>query len=202
MHPADCPKWEYNAHPNLVSIGLHISELLLELSNQSIDGIAAAKDSRAVHGRIFRDVVPAGHPYFAGNYRGSHFRCLRYYSVGVPGDGRVGSPPDCVDLGALVIAAELDKGITALENRIDLTELDRLRLLIKVAASVFVLFLTIHPYANGNGHVGRFIVWSVLGRFGYWPRSWTIEPRPPDPPYSINIRLHRDGNSDPLEQDI
>jgi hypothetical protein len=151
---------------------------------------------------MFRDVIPAGYPYFAGNYRGTRFRCLQYYYVTVPSDPRVGSPPDCVDLGTLIIAAELEKGIVALESRTDLTEPDRLRLLIGVAALVFVLFLTIHPYANGNGHVGRFIVWSVLGRFGYWPRSWTIEPKPPDPPYSKNIKLHRDGNFGPLEEDI
>jgi len=44
------------------------------------------------------------------------------------------------------------------------------------ACSIFVTFLQIHPYANGNGHAARLVVWAILGRYGYWPKSWPIEP--------------------------
>jgi fido (protein-threonine AMPylation protein) len=43
-------------------------------------------------------------------------------------------------------------------------------LLITIAegcAFIIEYFFRIHPYANGNGHIGRLIVWSLLARFGF-----------------------------------
>ena len=42
-----------------------------------------------------------------------------------------------------------------------------------VACRVLEWFLRIHPYANGNGHIARLVVVGLLGRYGYWPRTWS-----------------------------
>jgi Fic family protein len=69
-----------------------------------------------------------------------------------------------------------------------------------LACRVFEVFLRIHPYANGNGHAARFLIWCLLSRYGYWPKGWPIEPRPPDPPYTHLISEYRNGNWEPLEE--
>jgi hypothetical protein len=96
--------------------------------------------------------------------------------------------------------AEIRAGLAALDAHGNLNPQERLRYILALTSRVFVAFLTIHPYANGNGHAGRFIVWSIMGRYGHWPRRWTVDPRPQDPPYSDLISGCRSGDHDPLEQ--
>jgi Fic family protein len=91
---------------------------------------------------------------------------------------------------------EIRAGLAALDANILLSPEQRLRYLVALAAHVFVAFLTIHPYANGNGHAARLIVWSVFGRYGHWPKNWPVEPRPTDPSYLQLIVLHRDAASE------
>jgi len=64
------------------------------------------------------------------------------------------------------------------------------------ACRVLVEFLRVHPYANGNGHMGRWIVWLILAKFGYWPKKWPLDT---SPPYGRLIELHRDGDTLQLE---
>ena len=71
-----------------------------------------------------------------------------------------------------------------------------LALVVPLLASILVEFLTIHPYANGNGHMGRAIVWILLGRQGLWPQTWPLDDHPP---YDAPLKAYRDGNPDPLE---
>jgi hypothetical protein len=42
----------------------------------------------------------------------------------------------------------------------------------------------------------------MLGRYGHWPRNFTVDPRPPDPPYTELITRYRSGETLPLEQYI
>ncbi len=94
---------------------------------------------------------------------------------------------------------ELEAAVKALDSNVLLSRQQRLRYLVALTCHVFELFLRIHPFANGNGHAGRLIVWSLLGRFGHWPRKWPVEPRPDDPPYTELIKRYRDGDRVPLE---
>jgi Fic family protein len=64
---------------------------------------------------------------------------------------------------------------------------------------LFELLLRVHPFANGNGHAARLFLWSLLGRYGYWPVRWSVEPKP-GPPYTEVIRRYRDGDRRPLEE--
>jgi Fic family protein len=92
-------------------------------------------------------------------------------------------------------------GLIALDSDTLFTAKEKLHYVVALASRAFVEFLTVHPYANGNGHAARLIVWSILGRYGYWPDRWTVEPRP-DPPYLELIVLYRNGNALPLESHI
>jgi hypothetical protein len=76
----------------------------------------------------------------------------------------------------------------------------RMAATVKFACQAFVAILTIHPFANGNGHVARSLLWAILIHFGYAVPAWTIDPRPPFPEYASMIAAHRRGNVDLLER--
>jgi fido (protein-threonine AMPylation protein) len=200
-----CPPWEYKDHPNYQSIlRAELAVLLraLRLGNVAIE--VEGVETRPVHQRLFARLTPSGHPYFAGHYRGEHFLCLIDYNVSVPGDPVVGVHYTGVQAAMerfgetlLTAAAVLDQSF-ALPNA-TLSQEQKLYSAVVVAARAFQEFLTVHPYANGNGHIARFLVWLLLGRYGYWPSNWTIDPRPNITNYAEAISYHRRGDTVPLE---
>jgi fido (protein-threonine AMPylation protein) len=205
MHPQDCPSWDYSVHPKKREVlGRKAKEVLVDLRRGRLDTLENATDSRRVHRRLFLELTPQGYEYYAGNYRGDSYRCLRYYDVTIPADPRVGFRAAYV-LGFMrELAARITSGVGALDlagNIPDPNFTPHLKALnvVVFACHIFEAFLRIHPYVDGNGHAARFILWAILGRYGYWPRRWPIDPRPPDPPYSELIREYRSGNREPLE---
>lgn len=201
MHPLDCPSWEYNTDPRHRPIlQARVAELLSTLASGDLDTLAYPADTREVHHRVFEELTPTDCLYYAGHYRGEQFRCLRLCQVGVGGDPRVGAPPQSVAYHMRDLGTAIRAGIVGLDAHALLPAKDRLRYTIPLACRAFVAFLTVHPYANGNGHMGRFLVWMILGRYGYWPRHWPVDPRPPDPPYTEMITRYRNGENEPLER--
>jgi len=153
---------------------------------------------------MFRTLTPPGCEYYAGHYRGEPFRCLQFCTVRIPADPRVGAPPSSVYSFMTNLEATIRGGMAAIDRAHDLPVAQlspELRLLnaVRFACGIFQVFLTIHPYLNGNGHAARYILWAILGRYEYWPERWPVEPRPPDPPYSKAIAAHRSGDCLPLE---
>lgn len=180
------------------------ASVLSDLRSGLIDTLAGAADSRPIHRRLFHELTPPGHEYYAGNYRGEDYRCLRYLNVMIPGDPQVGFPSNWVLGYVREIAGLIRGGISALDlaRQVPDGQLPREQKVLYVvifACRIFELFLRVHPYADGNGHAARFIVWAILGRYGYWPKRWPLDPRPPDPPYSELIRQYRSGNRERLE---
>lgn len=198
MHPRDCPEWEYSNHPHRARVlPRRCKEQLAALRRGRLDTLAVSRDSRLVHRHLFSELAPRECPYYAGHYRGEPFRCLEYNRVRIANDPRVGEQPGNVVRTMDVLAQIMDQGVAAIDtaNQLPNAQVPRRQkvyYLIAFACRVFVEFLRIHPYANGNGHAGRFIIWALLGRYELWPRSWPVDTRPPDPPYSpANFRLSK-----------
>lgn len=200
MHPPDCPGWEYDHLPHANQVLTEkTAELLTAIRFYTVAARDDACDSRPIHLDMYRPLAPPMHQYFAGHYRGENYRCLREYEVRVSSDPRVGFPSFVV-LDSMRRFADLARNLL---DQLDIRQQNdaRARLIEQVVVVVAHLlegFLRIHPYANGNGHMGRLIALLVLARYGVFPKRWTIHPRPPHPNYEIGLSEYRNGNRDIL----
>lgn len=208
MHPPDCPPWNYRTPANSSRVLTdQLQQLLVRLGGARGDTLGVIADTRRLHRHLFSGLTPTGYDYYAGNYRGSESRCLKHFAVGVQDDRSVGYPPEQVSsamkrLGDILRSAiaGLDEGF-ALPNA-KISRQTKLHFLVVFVSRMFVHFLTIHPYMDGNGHIARLMVWVVLGRYGYRPKHWPIEPRTGDPEYLRTIRAYRSGQPQQLEHYI
>ena len=199
-HPLDCPAFEYELHAKKKQVlPTRVADLLKDLVAGRVDTKAIALDTRDVHDRCFRELTPDCCAYYAGHYRGENFRCLLYYPVGVQSDPRVGCPPQSVGAYMRELGDILGSAFIALDSNASVSPRERLRYLVVIVARAFELFLRIHPFANGNGHAGRLLVWSAFGRYKHWPRKWPVEPRPTGSQYIDSIVAHRNGDPARLE---
>lgn len=204
IHPPDCPAFDYEHHPDRgTELPRQVASVLVDLRNGRMDTLAAASDTRQVHGLLFQRLTPPDHSYYAGHYRGESFRCLRHYEVQI--GGRAGAPAQVVP----VLMAELGNNVTSAIAALDaghrttnavVSPSMKLLYTVQVACRFFELVCRVHPYANGNGHAARFCLWAILARYGYFPARWPIDPRPPDPPYTQLLLDYRAGNCNALEQ--
>ena len=203
-HPLFCPEWEYKRERANFSEVLHVQNefLLTDMCSGPLDLSTSAQDTRSIHLRLFRELVPITYDYFAGHYRGEKFVCLEHYTVGVQSDPRVGARPTENLLAMYCFRSRIIQGLRSLDTFMASSVPEHIKLLqlVAFACHAFEIFLRIHPYANGNGHAARFLIWCILGKYNYWPVRWPIEPRPPDPPYTSLIVECRNGNPDPLIQ--
>lgn len=203
MHPADCPAWEYTKVPNgAETVAIRCTRFLVSLRHGDVDHEVLTGNTRSVHLQMFVGTTPAATPYYAGHYRGETFRCLEFSRVWVPSDPRVGIPAERVASDMSNLADHIIRaGYSAISHAhaLPLTRLpdeDKLYYVVTFACRVLVEFLRIHPYVNGNGHMGRFIVWLILARFGYWPKKWPLHE---SPPYHQLLKTYRDGDPTQLE---
>jgi len=203
-----CPEWEYDHHPNRSTIlQQRTADLLVRLREGLIDTLQNIIDTRQVHGFLFNELAPSNHQYFAGHYRGELFLCLRTCLVGVGSDKRVGFHPAIVEEKMVQFSELIQLGINGLDRTHSLPDQeflpeDKLINTVAFACRVFEEFLRVHPYANGNGHAARFMIWAILVRYGYFPEQFPIEPRPFFPGYADAIIKYRDGDPEPLESYI
>ena len=96
--------------------------------------------------------------------------------------------------------AQVNKIVAALNNFLKQpgsSEREKLFYLLSFAAEIHTEFLRIHPYANGNGHMGRFLVWCLAGYYKRWPQNWPFDDTPSEP-YADLLTQFRNGNRDPL----
>ena len=203
MHPRDCPSWEYQHHQSYQELPARCAGILVRLRQGQVNVNGGVRDTRPFHHVMFVALTPKGCDYFAGHYRGEKYRCLEFYRVMIQGDPRVGTPPETVSLDLANFVDHIVRaGLSALHAGFAipaarLPNEDKLIFLVAYACRLLVEFLRIHPYANGNGHIARLIVWMILSEFGFWPRRWPLNT---SPPYHQLIFDYRNGNQEPLER--
>lgn len=203
-HP--CPQaWNYETHQHRKRIRPRVEAILSRLRSKKADGLKLARDTRAIHGEIFKDLTPPHFTYYAGHYRGEALRCLQGCLAFTPGDSRVGAPPEDVADRMNDLSSMIQEALVAADDMFKKSALsvaDKTLHIVELACRVFDLFLQVHPYANGNGHAARFVTWAILGRYNLWPGKWSIEPRPDVPNYLALILQHRAGNTKPLVEHV
>jgi hypothetical protein len=92
-------------------------------------------------------------------------------------------------LGHLDLIWSLNPNLIGRDNRLQRT--------VEVAAALLVDFMEIHPYADGNGHMGRFLLLNIFARYSLYPANFPLHPRPALP-YVNLIPIYRQGNPNPL----
>ena len=203
MLPPDCPEFDYSLHPDCgVILPRTLKQAYSLLRERPPTELLV--DTRPIHKLLFQELCPADQRYYAGHYRGEKFRCLESYPVGIRSDLRVGHPPERVSgaMAAFGHSIEVDlAGVDAAHAQPEsrLSAADKLIFAVAFACRMFVQFLTIHPYANGNGHVARWMLNVAMWRHGYRVNNFPVEPRPPDPPYTEMIYRYRNGEVEILE---
>lgn len=198
----NCAGWEYEHHKRYASVKLR-SERLERLVDRGNARIASHSfDTRPAHRYIFRKAAPDACRCLAGGYRGSH-ECVALQTyppvtvVGKHGDPRVGYAPGAVAFGMSLIDKALQRipsdwavfaGVPRPPNELK-------GQFVMILADVMELFLTIHPYANGNGHTARMLFFVGARRLGLTTKNWTIHGKQG---YGQALSHYRSGNKIPL----
>lgn len=198
-----CDNWEYKTHPNIKRLQTRSEGLVEVIRRHPRLSRRYGFDTRPAHRFLFSPFVPPKCRCLAGNYRGtsacSHLRNLRV-TLG-PAEPLVGSPPEKVEKEISELEARLRQLEEAFETWSNAgapkppPEVAVARLVANIAIAL-ERFLTIHPYANGNGHCGRLLAWALFARQGFFPVGLPLDERPP---YDAALYEHRRGNRLPLQ---
>jgi Fic/DOC family protein len=177
-----CPQWEYGHSPRAGELAGRIAAELSAIRLRPRDMSAEyVTDPRPLHARLFQGLTLPGQPYLSGNYRGHpRYECLRrcVARVRVQGGGFDETfPPVLVHAMMRRCSSEILAEMAVLDsvnasNAISAEE--KLAQIIEAAAYILGGFNVVHPFANGNGHVSRLLVFAFLSRYGYEPKSWLM----------------------------
>lgn len=197
--------WEYGDHPNRAEITrrcILLGSGLIGNASRYSDPKSRYSTTQRAHKYVFRSFTPPGYWFYAGKYRGSKYPVLETYDVGIQIDPKVGLPFAKVKQQMKLFDQQFEQAMNRFERMFLDGKKNRaasLVMLVETLANFLVRFLTIHPYANGNGHMARLLVLAMLGRVNIRPAAWTLDDRPP---YDKAIFDYRRGNVKPLIQVI
>lgn len=190
-------EWDYEDFPSHCIREQRCAQVLIDLDRGVLTANQHACDSRPVHFSMFKGMTLPGEEYFVGNYRGANFPGLLNYYVGVGQDCRVGVAPSDVSDELARFEVLVERAVNLVLPLQGSREPKDVVVVVGVACTLLVEFLRIHPYANGNGHMGRFIVWAVLLLARVRPRRWPLNEKLPHP-YGELLSRYRDGDRNPL----
>ncbi|MET3513040.1 fido (protein-threonine AMPylation protein) [Pseudacidovorax sp. 1753] len=199
--------WKYESHPKAASVALRCAKILADADGDDLAKFSYLSSTRTWHRFLFEEVVHSRNSGYAGNYRGSNFFYLIAYEVSF---GKKGDPPDPAKQGKR--AAEVARAMVDLHRSLiseigklriefaqnqNLTIENKLQAWSRMTATFFAEFLAIHPYANGNGHMSRLLVWCLFRMAGLRCVIWNVPTRNAWPTDEA-IFLFRKGNKQPL----
>lgn len=193
--------WDYADHPKKSIVRLRCIRLGTALvTSPELFSSSRLQTTELAHRYVFRQFTPPGFSYYAGTYRGTNVDFLRNYVVSVSNEKKQLSHPRVVSREMKQFgeqyAAAMERFAEAFGQARDMPTRAALTVkLAEVLAVFLVRFFVTHPYANGNGHMGRMIVLAMFGRVGIVPVQWTIDDRPP---YDDAIAAFRRGVTKPL----
>lgn len=195
--------WEYENHPASFDVVKKTGDLINELALDAVRLEGTFKDTRPHHRFIFLTVATGEHQWCAGNYRGARLPYLALCEAGLYSQGKLVQA--CVHPSAVArrmsnfhekLVSELDR----LKKVAKAQQLAPAKMLVAVANLVgtfFANFLEIHPYANGNGHISRILVWCLFRVFGINSKFWNVVHRNARPEDEL-ILQYRNNNKKPL----
>lgn len=201
--------WDYEQHPNAASVLENANKVQSAIEQCAEENRALLKETRPYHDRIFSETVYEGFEAFSGCYRGANYYYLREYPVSVGGYNfqgeyvtiHTGTAPHLVERemkefhDLLVMAVKkIDELYNSDRSKIGI----KLVLLARLLSKVVVDFLSIHPYANGNGHISRLLAWGVFLYFGFRGNNWQVAERPLQP-FDSAISEYQKGNPQPMQ---
>lgn len=205
-------RWEYAANPSWAAEVQRRSLVAIdELGQGKVDVPGFLKNTKTLHKTLFDGLTPPGLPHFAGNYRGTLLTELHDYPIEVPSSTPgappllSGTPPGQVADKMRLFADRVDGALWSTDKSASNGKGQNFRLnACHRAAELVSEFCRIHPYVNGNGHIGRYIVWAFLSRYGILPVRWTVDPRPTlhHPTYDYDVWRHQNGQPFPLIMQI
>ena len=154
--------------------------------------LAALMDPRPLHRALFADVAPPDMPEAAGTWRGTPGTGLagmrRAVFVPKAGEGvrrrHLCHPPEAVAEAMAALAGRVEALWQGGADGGEQAALDAL-------AEFLARFFLIHPFADGNGHVGRLLAVLLAGRLGLAAGpGWTLAHRPYGPTMSLCLQWY------------
>ena len=188
--------WDYEAHKNRLLVTKACQKLQARVAKDIEEIKQVKQDTRGFHYEIFKSVTPANKTAFAGNYRGSEFQYLKNYNVSI-GNHR-GTVANQVAESMREFHLLFVKSLEQFNQKsLELPKETKLILYSRLISHFVVTFLSIHPYANGNGHISRLIAWAMFCDKGFNIQSWDLDKRP-DQPFDSFIAMYQQGHRDSM----